>query len=40
MWEKDETFCNFLELKALVEKETSKKVKSFRRDNGGEYVLN
>ena len=27
-------------MKALVEKETGKNVKSFKRDNGGEFVLN
>lgn len=30
----------FIELKALVEKETDKKVKALRIDDGGEYVSN
>jgi hypothetical protein len=30
----------FVEFKALVEKETGKKVKALRSDNGGEYVSN
>lgn len=38
MWKQDETFSKFVELKALVEKETRKKVKSLRSDNGGENV--
>ena len=40
MQKKDETFSKFVEFKALVEKETSKKVKALRSNNGGEYVLN
>jgi len=40
MWKKDETLSKFIEFKALVEKETSKKVKALRSNNGGEYVLN
>lgn len=40
MRKKDETFSRFLEFKALVEKETSKKVKALKSDNGGEYVSN
>ena len=40
MRNKDETFSKFVEFKALVEKETNKKVKALRRNNGGEYVLN
>ena len=40
MRKKDETFSKFVEFKALVEKETSKKVKALRSNNGGEYVLN
>jgi len=40
MTKKDETFSKFIEFKALVEKETSKKVKALRSNNGGEYVLN
>ena len=38
MQKKDEIFSKFVEFKALVEKETSKKVKAPRSDNGGEYV--
>ena len=37
---KDETFSKFVEFKALLEKETSKKVKALKSDNGGEYMLN
>src|SRR5699024_4976677 len=37
---KDETFSKFVEFKALVENETSKKVKALKSDNGGEYVSN
>lgn len=40
MWKKDETFSKFVEFKALVEKETDKKVKALRSENGGEYVSN
>jgi len=40
MWNKDETFSKFVEFMALVEKEIGNKVKTLRRDNGGEYVLN
>ena len=40
MWKKDETFSKFIELNALVEKETYKKVKALRSDNGGDYVSN
>lgn len=40
MQKKDQTFTNFYEFKALVEKESSKKVKSLRSDNDGEYVSN
>ena len=40
MWKKDETFSNFIEFKALVEKEKCNKVKALRSDNGGEYVSN
>ena len=40
MWKKDETFSKFIEFKALVEKETGKKVKALKRDNGDEYVSN
>jgi len=37
---KDETFSKFVESKALVEKETRKKVKVLMSNNGGEYVSN
>ena len=40
MYKKDETFPKFVEFKALVQKETDKKVKALRSDNGGEYVSN
>jgi hypothetical protein len=40
MQKKDQTFSKFCEFKALVEKESRKKVKALRRDNGGEYIYN
>lgn len=40
MQKKDEIFSKFIEFKALVEKETTKKVKAFKRNNGGEYISN
>jgi hypothetical protein len=40
MQKKDQTFSNFCEFKALVEKELGKQVKDLRRDNGGEYISN
>ena len=40
MQKKDQNFINFCEFKALVEKESEKKVKSLWSDNGGEYVSN
>lgn len=40
MRKKDEIFSNFVEFKALFEKESNKKVKAIRRNNGGEYVSN
>ena len=40
MQKKDHTFSNFLEFKALVEKDTGKHVKALRSDNGGEYISN
>ena len=40
MQKKDEIFSKFVEFKALVEKETDKKVKALRRINGGEYFSN
>ena len=39
MQKKSETFLKFCEFKALVEKESGKKVKVLRSDNGGEYIL-
>eukprot|EP00253_Pinus_taeda_P023192 PITA_23192 len=38
MQKKSETYSNFCEFKALVEKELGKKVKALRSDNGGEYI--
>ena len=40
MGNKDETFSKFVEFKALLEKETGKKVKALKSDNEGEYVSN
>ena len=40
MQKKDQTFTKFCEFKALVEKESGKKVESMRSDNHGEYVSN
>ena len=40
MQKKYQTFSKFCEFKALVEKDTGKKVKSIRNDNGGEYISN
>ena len=40
MQKKHETFFKFIEFKAMVEKETNKKVKALRNNNRGEYVLN
>ena len=40
MRKKDNTFSKFIEFKALVEKETSKKVKALKSDNGGDYMSN
>ena len=37
---KDQMFSKYCEFKALVEKDTRKKVKVLRRDNGGEYISN
>ena len=36
MQKKDQTFLEFLEVKALVEKDTGKQVKALRSDNVGE----
>ena len=38
MQKKYQTFTKFCEFKALVEKESRKKIKALRSDNGGEYV--
>jgi len=38
MQKKDQTFTKFSEFKALAEKESRKKIKALRSDNGGEYV--
>ena len=38
MQKKSETFSKLCEFKALVEKESGKKVKALRSDNGGEYI--
>ena len=40
MYKKDQTFTKFCEFKALVEKESGKKVKALRSDNNSEYVSN
>jgi len=38
MQKKDQTFSRFCEFKALVEKESRKKIRALQSDNGGEYV--
>ena len=40
MQTKDQNFKKFCEFKALVEKESRKRVKGLRSDNSGEYVSN
>lgn len=40
MRKKYETFSKFIEFKALVEKETRRKVNPLRRNNGANYVPN
>ena len=40
MQNKYQMFSKFCDFKAVVEKFTGKKVKSLRRDNDGEYLLN
>ena len=40
MQKKHQTFAKLCEFKALVEKDTSRKVKSLRSDKDGEYVVN
>ena len=37
---KDLTFSKFFEFKELVKKDTGKKVKALRSENGGEYISN
>jgi transposase InsO family protein len=37
---KDEVFSRFQEFKALMEKQTGRKIKVLRSDNGGEYTSN
>ena len=39
MYKKSETFSNFCDFKALVEKESGKQVKELGSNNGGEYIL-
>ncbi len=38
MQKKSETYSKFCEFKALVEKESGKKVKALRSDKGGEFI--
>lgn len=38
MDKKSETYSKFCEFKALFKKESWKKVKALRSDNGGEYI--
>ena len=38
MQKKSETYSKFCEFKALVEKESRKKMKALRSNNGGEYI--
>ena len=38
MQKKDQTFLRFCEFKASAEKESGKKIKALRSDNGGEYI--
>jgi len=40
MQKKDQTFSKFVEFKTFVEKESGRKVKALRSDNGGEFVSN
>ena len=35
---KDEVFNKFKEFKALIENQTEKKIKTFKLDNGGEFI--
>ena len=38
MQKKSETYSNFCDFKALVEKESGKQVKAIRSENGGEFI--
>lgn len=38
MWKKDEVLSKFVEFQAFLEKETGKKVKDLRSNNGGEFI--
>ena len=38
MQKKSKTYSKFFEFKAMVEKESRKKVKALRSDNGGEFI--
>jgi hypothetical protein len=38
MQKKDQTFSKFCEFKEFMEKESGKRVKALRSDNGGEYI--
>ena len=40
MKNKDEFFSKFKEFKALIENHTENKIKTFRSDNGGEFISN
>ena len=40
MQKKEDIFSKVVEFKALVQKETCKKVKALKSDNGGEYMSN
>lgn len=38
MWKKGEVFSKLVEFKTPMEKDTGKKVKALKSDNGGEFV--
>ena len=40
MKKKDEVFNKFKEFKALIENHIEKNIKTFRSDNGGEFISN
>ena len=40
MKNKDEVFSNFKEFKALIENHTEKNIKTFRSNNGEEFIAN